>query len=134
VGTALGSKGLPVVSISGDGSTLMSGQELTVAVTERLPIVFVILNDSSLGTVKHGQRLAGAEQVGFQLPPVDFSQMAAAMGARSHRIESPADFDNIDFDAICHLPGPTVLDVRIDPEEVPPMRVRMASLGTGCTE
>jgi acetolactate synthase-1/2/3 large subunit len=35
---------------------------------------------------------------------------------------------NIDIDRICRRAGPTLLDVRIDPEEVPPIRVRMKGL------
>jgi acetolactate synthase-1/2/3 large subunit len=31
---------------------------------------------------------------------------------------------------ICNRKGPTLLDVYIDPEEVPPMNLRMRMLGT----
>lgn len=128
VGTALGCPGTPVVCITGDGSYLMSGQEVTVAVQERLPVVFVVLNDQALGMVRHGQRLGGAEPVGFELPPVDYAAMARAAGGHGLRIESPADFTRIDTAEICNRPGPTVLDVVIDPDEVPPMGMRVRTL------
>ena len=128
VGTAVGAPGCPVVCLVGDGSFLMNGQELTVAVAEGLPIIYVVLNDSALGTVKHGQRMAGAEQVGFELPPVDFSLMAQAMGADGHRIDSPLDFVRLDIDGICKRRGPTVLDIQVDPEEAPPLKARMKAL------
>ena len=131
VGVACGARGEPVVAIVGDGSMLMSGQELSVAVYEGLNIVFMILNDASLGTVKHGQRLAGAEQVGCWLPQVDFCKMAQAMGASGYRIRTPEDLAALDINALFKQRGPTVLDVYIDPEEVPPLRMRMESLGTG---
>ena len=63
VGTALANRAVPVVCITGDGSLLMNGQEMTVALTEKLTVLFVILNDAALGMVKFGQRMAGAEQV-----------------------------------------------------------------------
>jgi len=129
VGSAIGSPGFPTVCITGDGSFLMSGQELTVAVQEKLPVVFVILNDQTLGMVKHGQRLGGAEEIAYELPPVDFALMARAMGAEGITITSPADLMAIDFEKICRHPGPTLLDVHIDPEEVPPMGARMKTLG-----
>lgn len=132
VGTAVGSRGVPVVCITGDGSFLMNGQEISVAVQEHLPVIFVVLNDQALGTVKHGQRLAGAERIGFELPDVDFAQMARAMGAQAFTVDSPGDLASLDFEAICSRPGPTLLDVHVDPEEVPPLRMRMESLGTGC--
>jgi len=130
VGTALGSPTTPVVCLTGDGSVLMSGQEFSVAVQEKLPVIFVILNDAALGMVKHGQRLANAEAVGFDIPQVDFAMMARSIGATGHIIESVADFKALDIKAILKNPGPTVLDVRIDGEEVPPMKTRMRVLGT----
>ena len=133
IGTALASRNAPVVCITGDGSFLMSGQELTVAVEHKLPIIFVILNDQSLGMVKHGQRLAGAEKIGFELPPVDFASIARAMGATAHTITKPEDFDILDSWSMCNAETPTLLDVHIDPEEVPPMKARMKVLNTNQT-
>ena len=130
VGTALANPAAPVVCITGDGSLLMNGQEMTVALAEKLSVVFVILNDAALGMVKHGQRLAGAEPVGFELPAVDFRRLAESMGIPGHVIRSAQELDNLDLDAILRNPGPTVLDIRIDGEEVPPMGLRMKILGT----
>ncbi|MDD5383519.1 MAG: thiamine pyrophosphate-binding protein [Gallionella sp.] len=129
VGTALANPAAPVACITGDGSLLMNGQEMTVALAEKLCVLFVILNDAALGMVKHGQRLAGAEQIGVELPPVDFRLLAESMGIPGHMIRSAEDFDSLDLDAILRNPGPTVLDVRIDKEEVPPMGLRIKILG-----
>jgi len=129
VGTALANRAVPVVCITGDGSLLMNGQEMTVALTEKLTVLFVILNDAALGMVKFGQRMAGAEQVAFELPAVDFKMMAESMGIRGHVIRTAEDLDNLDLDAIMHHPGPTVLDVRVDKEEAPPMELRLRTLG-----
>lgn len=129
VGTALANRAVPVVCITGDGSLLMNGQEMTVALTEKLTVIFVILNDAALGMVKHGQRLAGAEQVGVDLPTVDFRLLAESMGIPGHVIRTAEDFESLDLDAILHHPGPTLLDVRVDREEVPPMGLRIKILG-----
>ncbi|HEX5371230.1 MAG TPA: thiamine pyrophosphate-binding protein [Aquabacterium sp.] len=130
VGIARGKPDCPVVCITGDGSYLMNGQEITVAAQEGLTVIFVVLNDAALGMVKHGQRLAGAEQIAFELPRIDYRLMAQAMGVAAHVIESPEDFQTLDMDAILQRGGPTLLDVRIDPEEVPPMSLRMQTLDT----
>jgi acetolactate synthase-1/2/3 large subunit len=108
----------------------MSGQEITVAAAEGLCVVFVVLNDSAYGMVMHGQRMAGAEQIGFELPQVDYRLMALSMGIPGHVIDSPADLDDLDFDEILARKGPTMLDVRIDREEVPPMFQRLKALGS----
>jgi acetolactate synthase-1/2/3 large subunit len=129
VGTALANRAVPVVCITGDGSLLMNGQEMTVAKTENLTVLFVILNDAALGMVKHGQRLAGAEEIAFELPTVDFRLLAESMGIPGHVIRTAQDFENLDLDAILRRPGPTVLDVRVDKEEAPPMELRLRLMG-----
>lgn len=130
VGVARGNPACPVVCITGDGSYLMNGQEISVAAAEGLTVIFVILNDSALGMVKHGQRLAGAEPIAFELPTVDFRLQAESMGIPGYVIRSPEDMAALDMAAILSRKGPTLLDVRIDGEEVPPMNLRMKTLGT----
>ncbi len=121
VGTALAHPGEPVVCITGDGSMLMNGQEITVAIQEKLPVIFVVLNDNALGMVKHGQRLTDAEPIAFELPEINFAAFAKAMGAQSCIIKSAEALLALDGDAISQHKGPTLLDVRIDPEAMPPI-------------
>lgn len=128
VGTAAANPDVPVVCITGDGSMLMNGQEISVAVAEKLNVIFVVLNDGALGMVKHGQRLAGAEQIGCDMPPTDFAALARALGAEAYTIRTPEDLAALNIKAICKRKGPTLLDVHIDPNEVPPMNVRMRVL------
>jgi acetolactate synthase-1/2/3 large subunit len=130
IGIAGGNPKCPVVCITGDGSYLMNGQEITVAASMGLNVIFVILNDAALGMVKHGQRLAGAEPIGFELPRVDYRMLAQSMGIPGHVIRSAEDLEALDMKAILSRNGPTLLDVRIDPEEPAPMNVRMKTLGT----
>lgn len=130
VGMALGCKNKhPVICITGDGSLLMNGQEITVAVQEKLSVIFVILNDASLGMVKYGQNLAGSESVAIQLPNIDYCAFAKALGADAYVINTANDFENLDIASICGKSGPALLDVRIDPNEAPPIGMRMRVLG-----
>ncbi len=128
IGVALAHDGVPTVCLTGDGSFLMSSQELTVAIHQKLPVIFVILNDQALGMVKHGQRLGGGEPIGFDLPPVNFAALAEAMGARGYSIKTPDDLNMLDINALCQSGGPSLLDIHIDPEEVPPMGGRIKVL------
>jgi len=121
VGTALGAPGIPVVCLVGDGGFLMNGQEITVAVQERLPVIYIILNDGGYGMVKHRHRQVSDEAIEFGFPRVDFSMMAKAMGANGYKISHLDQLKQLDFQAICHSSGPTVLDIMIDPEVTPPM-------------
>lgn len=129
IGVAIGAPGCPVVAVVGDGSMLMNGQEIGVAIQHKLPVIFVVLNDSALGTVKHGQKLSGVEPIGYELPHVDFSAYARSMGIESYKIETPEDFNKIDYDAICNKQGPTLLDVYVDADALPPLATRMKVLG-----
>ena len=128
IGVSLASPKQPVVCITGDGSMLMSGQEITVAVQHQLSVIFVILNDSALGMVKQGQKLNDAEPIGTHLPTVNFVAFAQSMGAVSYRIESSQDMHNLPIHDICHYPGPTLLDVYIDTDEVAPIGSRINQL------
>jgi acetolactate synthase-1/2/3 large subunit len=121
VGSAFANRSAPSVCITGDGCYLMSGQEITVAMEQRLPVIFVVLNDRAYGLIRHGHRLLGKEQVAFSIPAVDFAMMARATGAHSHTIREAKDFDRIDWQKLSLRQGPTLLDVLIDPEEKPPL-------------
>ncbi len=131
IGAAIGSAAAtnrPAVCITGDGAYLMSAQEITVAVEHRLPVIFVILNDQALGMIKHGQRLGGGEPIAYELPTVDFAQIARAVGADAVTVRSSKELMAVDLKALCRRQGPTLIDVHIDPEEVPPMGARMETL------
>ncbi len=131
VGAACAQNKAPAVCITGDGSYLMSGQEITVAVEQQLPVIFVILNDNAYGMVKHGQRIGGAEEIGFELPAVDFAMMARAVGARGVTVKNAAALDALDIPSLLEDGGPLLLDVYIDSEEVPPMASRLKELARG---
>jgi acetolactate synthase-1/2/3 large subunit len=128
VGAAKANPGVLTLCITGDGAYLMSAQEISVAAQHELPVVFLVLNDAALGMVMHGQRLGGAEPVGWQLAPVDYAAMAQAMGVQSRVIRHTAELDELDYQALAHHPGPTLIDVRLDREEVPPMGQRVKDL------
>ena len=129
VGTALANKKNPVVCLTGDGSMLMYGGEITVALQEKLPVVFIILNDSEYGMVKHGQRLGHAEKIGYELPEIDFVAYAESMGITAHLINSAEELEQLNIRELISN-GPAILDVRIDKEEVPPINSRLKALGT----
>ena len=128
VGMALACQNRPVACITGDGSCLMNGQEITVAQQYNLPVVFIILNDGHLGMVKHGQKLAGAEAIGTDLPAVDFALLATAMGIESYTIRCPADWYRLNLKSTWKRAAPILLNVHIDPQEVPPIGMRVSTL------
>jgi acetolactate synthase I/II/III large subunit len=121
VGMAMGADNTPVICLTGDGCYLMSSQEITVAVEEGLPVIFVVLIDRAYGMIKHSLRLTSKEPTVLAVPPVDFCQMAKAAGADACTIRHPEDFEKLDYLAMCSRKGPTLLEIYIDPEEAPPL-------------
>jgi acetolactate synthase-1/2/3 large subunit len=93
VGGAFANRKAPSVCIAGDGCYLMSAQEITVAVEQRLPVIFVVLNDQAYGLIRHAHRIHGSEAVDFSIPQVDFAMMARSTGAQAHTIRCGADFE-----------------------------------------
>ena len=128
IGSAIANRRGPTVCIVGDGSYLMSAQEITVAAQQQLPVVFVVLNDAAMGMVMHGQRLGQQESIGWQLNEVNYAAMARAMGIDGIVIERPQQLELLDMQALFAKSGPTLLDVRIDRDEVPPMGDRINGL------
>lgn len=128
IGSAAANPTVPTLCILGDGSYLMGGQEITVAAQHKLPIVFLLLNDSVMGMVMHGQRLGHQESIGWELNEVNYAAVAQAMGIEGRVITSAEQLETLDLDALFAKSGPTLLDVRIDREEVPPMGERIRGL------
>lgn len=128
IGSSINNPKIPHVCLIGDGAWQMSSHEIGVAVQHNLPILFVVLNDAAYGMVKFGQRLSNAEPIGWQLNSVDFALLAQAQGAFGSVIHSPSELDEINLNEIFTRNLPTLLDVRIDSNEVPPMMDRVKSL------
>jgi len=119
---ALGAKvarpDLPVVDISGDGSFIMSEQELATSVTEKIPVTVIVLNNSMLGMVAQWQRLFYKRRYsGVKLGKVpDFVKLAEAYGAQGLRALSYDEFSRAVKKAL-KSDVTTVIDVPISPEE-----------------
>jgi acetolactate synthase-1/2/3 large subunit len=128
IGSAIANRNAPTLCIVGDGSYLMSAQEITVAAQQKLPVVFLVLNDSAMGMVMHGQMLGQQESIGWELNEVNYALMAQAMGVDGIVIDSPEQLDALDYAALFQKNGPTLLDVRIDRNEIPPMGDRIKGL------
>jgi acetolactate synthase-1/2/3 large subunit len=133
IGAAVGRRRRSVC-VAGDGSMLMSSLELTVAVEQNLPVTYIVLNDSSYGMVRHGQRLGGAESIANAITPVRFDQLALACGASAVCVETFADLDRVPREFLSDDGiGCCLIDVRIDPDAVPPIGDRVSGLAAGVT-
>lgn len=109
---------LPVVDIDGDGSFLMTEQDLATSVMENIPVTVVILNNSMLGMVAQWQRLFYKRRyMAVELKGCpDFVKLAEAYGAIGVRVDSLPSFSKAVKEAL-RSDVTTVIDVPISPEE-----------------
>ncbi|MEZ5482829.1 MAG: hypothetical protein R3E73_11860 [Porticoccaceae bacterium] len=50
------------------------------------------------------------------------------MGADSYVVSSPQDLTDLDIKSLCNRAGPTLLDIRIDKSEIPPIGMRTEAI------
>ena len=82
-----------VVAFAGDGDFQMCGMELATAVQEGLPILVIVVNNGTYGTIRmHQERRFPARVIATDLANPDFAGLARAYGAHGERIEHAAEF------------------------------------------
>ena len=119
----------PVVAIVGDGGFLMNGMEVATAVNYNKQVIWVVENNSELGMVSHGRRLAGMKHTNAtEFGQADFVKIAEGLGANGIRVTKPGEINRKFMDDIIATGKSTVIDVIIDGEEVPPLSTRVTAI------
>ena len=121
IGAAFAIKDRPVISISGDGGFQMNIQELVTAVHHKLPIKFIIINNSFLGMVRQWQELFHAEKYSFtdlsESNP-DFQKLGEAFGLKSFLTNRPEEVDSILEEMMQINDGPSLVEFRVEKEDM----------------
>jgi acetolactate synthase-1/2/3 large subunit len=105
--------GSPVLSVSGDGGFAMVTYVLSMAVQYKLPVAFVVMNNSVLGMVRDTQR---GRTIASEFVETDFAQIARAFGCQGIRVQKPSELAPAIRKALS-ASAPTVIDVVTSPEE-----------------
>ena len=121
IGAKLALPHRPVVALIGDGSAMYTIQALWTAAHDRIPVVFVILNNTSYRILK--QRLHAlrghAEQVdtyvGMELvdPAIDFVALARSLGVAAERAKTVVEATDLVAQGIASN-APLLIDVELD--------------------
>ncbi len=144
-GMALADPSRPVVAVVGDGSSMYSIQALWTAAREKAGVVFVILNNGHYGILKgYAQSFYPGQEKkvpGLDLPGLDITATALAMGVPAVRVTSPDQVGPAVAEAFAAAfggdggsgggaggggmadgtRGPRLVEVMIDPTPVPLM-------------
>ena len=109
-----------VISLSGDGDFMMTGQELATAAQYDLKITFIVVNNGMYGTIRmHQEREFPGRVSGTELKNPDFAALARAYGFHGETVEATADFAAA-FERAQKAPTAALIEVRIDPDAINP--------------
>ncbi|WP_269584173.1 thiamine pyrophosphate-binding protein [Roseibium sp. Sym1] len=113
----------PVVLFTGDGGFMMGGiNEFNTAVRLKQDLIVIVANDSAYGA-EHIQFLDRAMDPGlamFDWP--SFAAVATALGGKGLTVTSAADLETA-IEAIETRDAPLLIELRLDPNDVPRMRI-----------
>jgi len=118
IGAKMACPDRPVVDIAGDGSFIMTEQELACSVVEDIPVTVIVLNNGVLGMVAQWQRMFYQKRyVATKLGTYpDFVKLAESYGAQGLRARSIPEFKKAVQTAL-KSKVTTVIDVPIGSEE-----------------
>ncbi len=119
IGAKVGRPEKEVFVVDGDGSFVMTMQEIITAVEYKIPVRVAIINNGYLGMVRQWQELfydKRYSEVDLSVQP-DFVKLAEAMGAVGFRAEKPSEVREILDEALKIDDKPVILDFVVDREE-----------------
>jgi len=118
IGGCIGSGRKKTLLWTGDGSFAMNLIELATAVSQKLPLIVIVMNNGVLGMVRQWQYQFYGERYSQTTlnRATDFVKIAEAFGARGYRAESLERLKSI-LDEHFDSPSPIVIDCVIDRDE-----------------
>ncbi|MFK7854721.1 MAG: thiamine pyrophosphate-binding protein [Granulosicoccus sp.] len=123
IGAAHGDPGRPTVLFMGDGGFMMGGMnEFNTAVRAKCDLIVVICNDSAYGA-EHIQMLdrnMDPSLTEFNWP--SFAEIARSLGGEGVEVTSPEELE-LAIRAIDDRNGPIIVELKLDPNQVPRMRM-----------
>ncbi|MFQ5563442.1 MAG: thiamine pyrophosphate-binding protein [Parvularculaceae bacterium] len=111
-----------VVCASGDGCFLMEAAELATAVQYDLPVIVLVSNNGTYGTIRmHQERDYPGRVSGTDLANPDFAAYARAFGAFGATVERTEDFPAA-FEEARASGKPAVIDIKTSADDIAPGR------------
>lgn len=123
VGMSLADPDRPAVLFTGDGGFMMGGvNEFNTAVRLKQDLIVIVCNDSAYGA-EHIQFLDRSMDPGLsQFDWPSFADVATALGGHGILVQSAEDLEGA-LEKIENRDRPILLELRLDPHDVPRMRI-----------
>lgn len=111
VGAAIAAPGVPVVCLVGDGGLQFSPGEVRTALDEKLPITFIVWNNSGFREIAEAMRQAKVPVLGCDPSPLDMEHFAMACDLPFARVAQ----DPSELAEVLDTPqdGPRLLEVQV---------------------
>ncbi len=107
-----------VVSLSGDGGFMMTANELETAVRYGVPVISIVVNNRSYGTIRmHQEMHYPARVIATDLGHISFADLAKSVGAQGTTVDSADAFSDALAWALRES-GPVVIEVITDVEQI----------------
>ena len=118
IGAQVGCPDYRVIHVTGDGSFHMNLNEACTAVSENLPIITVIMNNTVLGMVYQWQTAFYGKRYSATTPhrKTDFPKLIEAFGGKGFRASTPQEFEDA-FRQALQEKGPVWIECVISPDE-----------------
>ena len=123
IGAGLAAPGRPVVLFSGDGGFMMGGiNEFNTAVRLGLDLIVIVANDSAYGAehIQFLDRKMDPSLTEFHWP--SFAEIAKSLGGQGIEVHSDEELETA-LAAIETRDRPLLIELRLDPHDVPRMRI-----------
>jgi acetolactate synthase I/II/III large subunit len=110
----------PVVAFAGDGCFLMYPQELGTAMQYRAPVVILVVNNGTYGTIRmHQERRYPGRVIATDIVNPDFVAFARSYGAYAEKVETTDAFPAA-YERAAAAGRAAVLELRVDPAQISP--------------
>lgn len=118
IGAKLARPDAPVIHFTSDGSLHMNMNELCTAVSYKIPVITVILNNAVLGMVRQWQNVFYDRRFSSSEPErvTNYKKVAEAFGGQGYHCETPAEFFAA-MEKALKSEGPVWIECVIDREE-----------------
>ena len=116
IGVSFVVKDRPIFSISGDGGFQMNIQELITAAAYKVPVKFIIINNSFLGMVRQWQEMFHGEKYSFtdlSASNPDFVKVGEAFGIESFSTDNPKEVDLLLDKALSINDRPCLIEFKV---------------------
>jgi acetolactate synthase-1/2/3 large subunit len=111
-----------VVSMNGDGCFMMLGQEMITAKQFNASVIFIVVNNGMLGTIRmHQEREFPNNIMSTELMNPDFVQLAESYGAYGETVMRTSDFSAA-FERAVGCGRAALIELVVDPQALTPMQ------------